>query len=252
MLKTAIIGYGKMGKAIKAMAKENGLDIVSIIDPSCEGVDFCDINEESLKDAEVCIDFSHPESAMVNAEKIAKLGRNIVMGTTGWYPEMERMKNIVEKNNIGMIWSGNFSVGVNIFFRIVKKAAQIANNVENYDVFSYELHHNKKADSPSGTANMIAKILVEEIDRKKNIVYDKLDRQIKPDELHMASVRGGSIPGIHVVGLDSSADTIELKHTARNREGFAMGSIMAAKWIKGKKGFFNIDDMMDDVIGGAK
>jgi len=249
MTKVAIIGYGKMGKLIEELGVKNGLDVVSTIDPKAADAKYKDIDEKSLNGVDVCIDFTHPSAALENAQKAAKLGRNIVMGTTGWYKDMEKMEKIAKDAGIGMIWSGNFSVGVNMFFRMVRKAAQIVNKVAGYDAFSYEMHHNKKADSPSGTADMLGKIMLEELKSKKTIVYDKLDRQIKPEELHVASVRGGSVPGTHVIGFDSSADTIELKHTARNREGFAMGAIMAAKWIKGKKGFLNINNMMDEVIG---
>ncbi|MEK6950049.1 MAG: dihydrodipicolinate reductase C-terminal domain-containing protein, partial [Nanoarchaeota archaeon] len=151
---------------------------------------------------------------------------------------------------IGMIWSGNFSIGVNIYFKIIENAAKIMNKFTDYDMFVHEFHHNQKADSPSGTAVMIGKILTDNVDRKKKIVTEELKRRITPNELHISSTRSGSIPGTHIVGFDSPADTIELKHTARGREGFALGAIMAAQWIKDKKGFYNIDDLMDDIIGG--
>jgi len=252
MINVGIIGYGKMGKLIHKLSKtNNNIDIISVIDPKCEDAQYSEINEESLKNVDVCIEFTHPSMAMINAEKIAKLGKNIVMGTTGWYDKIDQMEKIAKDNNVGIIWSGNFSLGVNLFFKMIKNAAKIINSVEGYDTFGLEYHHNKKADSPSGTANMIGKILINELNNKKTLVYDKLDREINPEELHIASVRGGSIPGTHIVGFDSTADTIELKHTARNREGFAMGSLTAAKWINEKKGIFNIDDMMNEIIGGG-
>ncbi len=251
MVNAAIIGYGKMGQLIETLAKANGINVVSTIDTKHEGAMFKEINEESLKEVDVCIEFTHPSVAIENAEKIAKLGKNIVMGTTGWYEKKEEMQKIIEDNGVGMIWSGNFSLGVNMFFRMVKKAAQIVNSVEGYDTYLINIHHNQKADSPSGTALMLGNILLKELEGKDEIVTEKLDRKIKPNELHVASVTGGNIPGTHTVGFDSPQDTIELKHTARNREGFAMGAVMAAKWIKEKKGFFNIDDMMNDVIRGA-
>ena len=132
--------------------------------------------------------------------------------------------------------------------RVIVDGAKIIDKIADYDVFGYELHHNRKKDSPSGTAKSIEKILLDNIKRKKKILEDKLDRKINADELHFASIRGGDIPGTHVVGFDSVADTIELKHTARSREGFALGAIMAAQWLKGKKGFFTIDDMMNEII----
>ena len=232
----AIIGYGKMGHEIEKAAKARGINVVSIIDPNAADATHKSIDENSLKNADVCIDFTNPDAAVGNIKKISKFRKNIVVGTTGWQGNIGEVKKIVKSRRIGFIYASNFSIGVNIFFRIVENAAKIMNSIDDYDVFGYELHHRKKLDSPSGTAKSIEKILVGNIKRKK--------------EVHFASVRAGSIPGTHAVGFDSSADTIELKHTARNREGFALGAIMAAEWIKNKKGFYNIDDMMKELIGG--
>ncbi len=244
----AIIGYGKMGKEIERIAQIRGISIASIIDPNTKDAPFDEINKESMKDVDVCIDFTMPEAAVENIRKAAKFKKNIVMATTGWYTRMDEVKKIVKEAGIGFIWSGNFSLGVNIFFRIVENAAKIVNNVDDYDVFAYEIHHSQKKDSPSGTAKMLGDILINNIQRKKSIVTEKLDRKIEPDEIHLASIRGGNVPGTHAICFDSAADTIELKHTARNREGFALGAVMAAEWINKKKGFYNIDDFMKEII----
>lgn len=246
----ALIGYGKMGHILEQIANARGHNIKSIIDPNISGA-HKEISESSLKDVDVCIDFTHPSVVVENIKKAAKLGKNLVVGTTGWYGKLEEVKGMVQKSKIGLIYSGNFSIGVNIFLKIMENAAKLINNAPEYDVFAYELHHSQKADSPSGTARMIGDILIKNIERKKKIATERLDRKINPEELHFASVRGGSIPGTHVVGFDSAADTIELKHTARNREGFALGSIMAAEFIKGKKGFYGIDDLMKNIMGGG-
>ena len=163
---------------------------------------------------------------------------------------MDDVKKIVERAGTGLIWSGNFSIGVNVYFKIIENAAKIINNISDYDVFVHEFHHKNKADSPSGTAVMIGNILTDNIDRKKRVVTEELKRKIEPDELHISSTRGGSVPGTHIVGFDSAADTIELKHTARSRQGFAVGAVMAAEWINGKKGFYDINDLMKEIIGG--
>lgn len=249
-MKIALIGYGNMGKVIQKIAESKGIEVVSIIDPNVSDSTYKEINEESLKDVDVAIDFSRPTAVVESIKKVAELGKNLVVGTTGWYDQMEDVKDIVSKSGIGFIWSGNFSLGVNIYFRILKNASKIINNFDDYDIFVHEFHHRGKADSPSGTATMIGDILLNEIDRKKRIVTEELKRKIEDDEVHISSTRGGSIPGTHVVGFDSLADTIELKHTARGREGFALGAVMAAKWIHGKKGFFNIDDFMKEIIMG--
>lgn len=232
----AIVGYGKMGHEIERAAKLKGAYVQSIIDPKDSGATHKSVDEESMKNVDVCIDFTKPDAVIENIRKISKFGKNIAVGTTGWHNSLEEAREIVMKNNTGLVYASNFSIGVNVFFRIIENAAKIMNNLDDYDVFGYELHHNKKLDSPSGTAKSIENILISNIKRKKEVPF--------------ASVRAGSIPGTHVVGFDSSADTIELKHTARNREGFAIGAIMAAEWINGKKGFYNVDDMVKEIIGG--
>ena len=247
-MKIAIIGYGKMGKEIEKTARARGIEINSIIDPDDDGATHREISESSMEDVDVCIDFSNPNAVIKNIRDAARCGKNIVVGTTGWHSNIDEAKSIVEKSGIGLIYTSNFSIGVNVFFRIVENALKMMDRIDAYDVFGYELHHNKKLDSPSGTAKTLAETIVKNMKRKDRIVYGIVDRKIEPDELHFASVRSGSIPGTHVVGFDSSADTIELKHTARNREGFALGAVMAAEWIKGRKGFFEIKDMMDSII----
>ncbi|HLC61541.1 MAG TPA: dihydrodipicolinate reductase C-terminal domain-containing protein [Candidatus Nanoarchaeia archaeon] len=234
----AIIGYGKMGKEIERIAKARGITIASIIDPNDKNANFREINEKSMANVDVCVDFTRPDAVIDNLIKISKFKKNIVIGTTGWNDKLDEAKKIVKQNNVGLIYASNFSIGVNIFFRVIENAAKMMDKIKDYDVFGYEIHHSKKLDSPSGTAKTIEKILASNIKRI--------------DKVNFASVRAGSIPGTHVVGFDSSADTIELKHTARNREGFALGAVMAAEWIQNKKGFYNIDNMMNEIIGDGK
>lgn len=231
----AIIGYGKMGHEIEKFARAREIVVASIIDPNDKNANFREINEKSMKSVDVCIDFTRPDAVIGNLRKISKFGKNVVIGTTGWNDKLDEAKSIVNQGNIGLIYASNFSIGVNIFFRIIEHAARMMDKFKDYDVFGYELHHSKKLDSPSGTAKSIEKILVSNISRIKEVKF--------------ASVRAGSIPGTHVVGFDSSADTIELKHTARNREGFALGAVIAAEWIQNKKGFFDINDIMNELVG---
>jgi len=243
----ALIGYGKMGHEVKKVAKAKNINVASIIDPS-ENNTHKEINQEAMSNVDVCIDFSNPAAVLGNIKKIAEFKKNVVIGTTGWYDKIEEAKNIVQANNIGLIYSSNFSTGVNIFFKIVENAAKIINKINDYDVYGYELHHNKKIDSPSGTAKTIGEILLKNIKRKNKLLFEKIDRKIEQDELHFASIRAGFIPGTHVVGFDSNADSIELKHVARNREGFASGALMAAQFIHNKKGFYDINDMMKNIF----
>ncbi|MEK6982943.1 MAG: 4-hydroxy-tetrahydrodipicolinate reductase [Nanoarchaeota archaeon] len=244
----AIVGYGRMGHEIERVAQNRGINVQSIIDPNDEDAGHKYIDTLSMENVDVCIDFSAPNAVLANIEKISKFGKNIVIGTTGWFDRLEDAKHIVKKGNIGLIYAANFSIGVNIFFKIIENAASLINKIDNYDVFGYELHHSKKVDSPSGTAKTIGDILIKNIKRKNKLVFEKMDRKLEENELHFASIRAGFIPGTHVVGFDSSADIIELKHEARNREGFAIGAVMAAQWINSKKGFYSINDMMTSIL----
>jgi 4-hydroxy-tetrahydrodipicolinate reductase len=246
-MKIAIIGYGKMGHEIEDVAKAKDINVITI-DPNNSDAKFNEINEESMRDVDVCVDFTHPDSVIDNIEKISKFKKNIVVGTTGWYDKMGKVKKIIENAGTGLMWSGNFSLGVNIYFKIIENAAKIMDKFDDYDAFVHEFHHNQKADSPSGTAVMLGKILTDNIGRKNKVVTEELKRKIEPDELHVSSTRYGTIPGTHIVGFDSSADTIELKHTARSRQGFALGTILAAQWIKDKKGFYDINDLMKSIV----
>ena len=247
-MKITIIGYGRMGIEIEKVSRAKGVEVVSTIDPTNPNAKYHDISKKSIGDADVCIDFTTSGSVVENVKKISALKKNLVVGTTGWYDKINAVKSIVQKNKTGLVYASNFSIGVNAFFRIVENAAKIMDKLEDYDVYGYELHHNKKIDSPSGTAKTIAEVLVRNIKRKKELQFDKVDRKINQGELHFASIRAGSIPGTHVVGFDSIADTIELKHTARNSEGFALGALIAAQWICKKRGFYTINDMMESII----
>lgn len=251
LMKIAIIGYGKMGHEIEKVAKAKNI-AATTIDSHEANAQHKEINEKSMDNVDVCVDFTHPESVIANIKKAASFKKNIVVGTTGWYDKLNEAKKAVEQNGIGFIYASNFSIGVNIFFKVIESAAKIINKIEDYDIYGYELHHNKKVDSPSGTAKSIGDILTKNIRRKDTLVYDKLDRKIEKNELHIASVRAGFIPGTHVVGFDSAADTIELAHAARSREGFALGAVMAAQWIQNKKGFYDINDMMKSIMGDDK
>ncbi len=249
MANVALIGYGKMGQLVQRFAVAKGHCITAIVDPIAGGDCYKEITAEALANAEVCIDFTQPKTAVANIKQMAALGKNMVIGTTGWYDQLDEVRQVVEQQRVGLIWSGNFSIGVNALFRIVGYAAQVFNNLPDYDVLGHEFHHKGKADSPSGTAAMLGKILLSKLDRKQRLVVDKLERKIEPDEIHFSSSRGGAIPGTHLVMFDSAVDTIEISHTARGREGFAAGAVMAAEFIQGKTGFYGIDDLMNEVIG---
>lgn len=246
----AIIGYGKMGKEIEKAASIKDMNVVSVIDTKNPDAKFDEISSVSLEGVDVAIDFTHPDTVLENIRKVTGLGVNMVVGTTGWYDKIDEVRKTVDDSDVGVIWSGNFSIGVNILFRMIEDSARIMNKFSDYDPYVHEFHHNEKVDSPSGTAVMIGNILLDKIDRKERLVTSELKRKIEKDELHVSSTRAGSIPGTHIVGFDSFSDTIELKHTARGRAGFATGAVLAAEFINGKKGLFDINGMMDEIIGG--
>ena len=246
-MKVAIVGYGRMGRQIEKILLGKSIKVCSIIDKYVKEAQYKEINSKSLANVDVVIDFTTPDEVLDNINLYIENNVSVVMGTTGWYKEIQTVKNMIG-NKIGFIWSGNFSIGVNIFFRIIRESAKIFNNFKEYEPMAYEIHHNQKIDSPSGTAQMIGKILIDELSHKNIIIEEKLDRKISKNEIHFASIRGGNIPGTHTILFDSDADTIELKHTARNREGLARGAVFAAEWIKDKKGFFSIDDLINSII----
>jgi 4-hydroxy-tetrahydrodipicolinate reductase len=174
--------------------------------------------------------------------------RQIVVGTTGWQNQLHDVEALVKNNQIGLIYAPNFSLGVNIFFHLVKTAAQMMNKFENYDAFIQEIHHKNKIDSPSGTALMMGQIVLEHLQRKKELLNETSHTAIRPEQLHVSSVRSGTVVGTHTLAFDSAADSIELKHTAKNRSGLALGTLFAAEWIQGKKGLFTMDDAFQDLF----
>jgi 4-hydroxy-tetrahydrodipicolinate reductase len=249
-MKIAIIGYGKMGHVIETMAKAQGIEVTSIIDPTEPGATAKSITEESLRNVDVAIDFTSPKSVVENIEKVTALGKNMVVGTTSWYDGMDRAKAAVQKSNIGFVYSPNFSIGVNLFFKMAERATFLINRFPMYDPYVYEIHHKQKTDAPGGTAKVLGGIVIKNIERKKRMAFDRInDRKIEPDEVHVGSIRAGYIPGTHVLGFDGEADTIEMVHTARSRTGFAEGALLAAKWINGKRGFYTLDEIISNMIG---
>lgn len=247
-MKIALIGYGGMGKVVERISKERGHEVVVVVDPRAYAEGMATHNElsvEALSGADVAIDFSHAESLLKNLQICKDAGVNLVEGTTGWYEKIDEVKELLSDNSIGFLWSSNFSIGVNLYFKIVEAAAKMINKFEEYDVWGHEIHHYNKADSPSGTAKTLEKILLGSIDRKDSVVEDKLDRRREDNEIHFSSVRGGLVNFGHTIGFDSAADRILITHEARCRDGYALGAVKAAEWLKGKKGFFGMEDFLN-------
>ena len=243
-----IMGYGKMGHEIEAVLLERGHRIVARIDEKPGLGDATVPTEKHLTETEVAIEFSQPSAVVPNAKIYAKAKIPAVVGTTGWKASEEEVSRIVQDAGIAYLRASNFSIGAHLFFALAEEAARMIQSLPQYDILLYEIHHNQKKDSPSGTALTAADRILHGLPRKKRIVTEKLDRRIEADELHVASVRGGAVPGIHTVLLDSEADTIEITHSARSRKGFALGAVLAAEWVIGKKGFLGVEDFIKDLF----
>jgi 4-hydroxy-tetrahydrodipicolinate reductase len=238
-----LVGYGKMGKEVEAAARERHLTIGHIFTEE-ENPRGSALTSEALRGIDVCIDFSSPAAVLDNIRAVAAARCNMVVGTTGWQDRLESVRELVLRAEIGFLYSANFSLGMNLFFEIVSDAARLLGRYPEYDAAITEVHHSGKADSPSGTALHLGSLLLQALQRKTGILAEPAHGPIAPHQLHISSTRTGRVPGTHRVLFDSDADTIELTHTARNRRGFALGALVAAEWLKGKKGFYTMRDVI--------
>jgi 4-hydroxy-tetrahydrodipicolinate reductase len=241
----ALIGYGKMGQIIERFAIERGHEIVLKIGTG----NLEDLTVSNLRKADVAIDFSLPDAAIRNIYTCFEANIPLVVGTTGWYGQLQEIKNECLNGNNSLLYGSNFSIGVNLFFHINEVLARIMNDYPAYDVQVEEIHHTQKLDAPSGTAMTIAEGIIEKLDRKTEWV-NELEGQneldiLKQDQLLIASQRIENIPGTHTVIYSSEVDEIEIRHTAHNRAGFALGAVVAAEWLKNKQGFYNISDIFN-------
>ncbi len=233
----ALIGYGKMGKAIEEIALQRGHATVLKIDLD----NASDFTKENLAKADVAIEFTGPHSAYDNLKKLMQFGTASVSGSTGWLERLDEIKNDCNKNNTGFIYASNFSVGVNIFFEVNKKLAALMRDHEDYEVQLTEIHHTAKKDAPSGTAITLAEQVLENVPRKKSWVNHISDN---PEELEILSERIDPAPGTHKIKYSSAIDDIEIIHTAHTRKGFALGAVLAAEYLKGKKGIYSMRDVL--------
>jgi 4-hydroxy-tetrahydrodipicolinate reductase len=236
-MKIALIGYGKMGKAIEEIALQRGHEIVLKIDVD----NVSDFNKANLDRADVAIEFTSPHSAFDNVKRCLEAGVHLVCGSTGWLGNWNEVKSICEKTNGSFVYSSNYSVGVNIFFEINKRLATLMAPHTEYDIMMEEIHHTQKKDSPSGTAVSLAEQVLEKIERKKKWVNHISDN---PEELEIISERIDPAPGTHKVKYHSNIDDIEIIHTAHNRTGFATGAVLAAEFIKDRKGIYSMKDVL--------
>jgi 4-hydroxy-tetrahydrodipicolinate reductase len=233
MNRLALIGYGRMGKLVEELAPNHGFEVAlrlaGATNPGGDG-----ITAESFRGIDVAIDFSTAAAVPINAERIAPLGVPLVVGATGWTSEQPRVREAVERHGAGLLHGANFSVGVQVFYRLAEAAARLLADEKDYDAWAYEIHHNKKKDAPSGTLLQILKVM-------EGAGYGR--------PIDVASNRAGAIPGTHQIGFDSEADTLLLEHRARNRTGFAQGALRAARWMIGRKGWYEFSQVWEEVVG---
>lgn len=236
-MKFSLIGNGKMGKEVVNIAQQRGHELVKIYDID----NLNELSADNLKVNDVIFEFTKPDAAFNNVTKCLDADVPCVCGTTGWLENLEIAKNRCADENKTLFYASNFSIGVNIMFYLNKMLAKIMNSYENYDVSITETHHIHKLDAPSGTAIEIAKQIIQQLDRKNNWALN-----IGDDEtIAIAAKREDEVPGIHQVIYESDFDTLEIKHSSKNRQGLALGAVLAAEFIIGKKGFFTMDNLLN-------
>lgn len=227
----AIVGYGKMGRLIERLAPEYGFEVKLRLDVDnnsrSEGM-----TEQNFRGIDVAVEFTAPSVAPGNYERLAQLGVNVVTGTTGWLEQMDRVRSAVERSRIGFVWSSNYSVGVNIFSQIVSEAARLLAKQPQYGAWAWEIHHSAKKDAPSGTLLSLV---------------EKMRQSDYAARIDTSSNRAGAQAGTHEIGFDSPDDTITIRHTARSRDGFARGALRAARWVVGRKGFFDFREIVGEL-----
>lgn len=233
-MKIALLGYGRMGKAIASIAKERGHEVVAIVDP--------DTQEGTLSQAEVAINFSVPDAAVNNIKSALKIGVPVVCGTTGWLDQIAEVEAYCQKQNSAFLYASNFSIGVNLFFSLNKKLAQLMHPHSDYIAKIEEIHHIHKLDAPSGTAITLAEGVLDNSNYQKWVLEENKESN---HELPIHSIREGEVPGTHSIHFQGANDLISIRHEALNRNGFALGAVVAAEWIVGKKGIFRMKDVLN-------
>jgi 4-hydroxy-tetrahydrodipicolinate reductase len=242
-VKIGLVGKGNMGRAIAAYIPATAHTIAAQFDSTHP------VTPEALHGCDVVLDFSTPHALAEIVECAGDAGVPLVTGTTGWNHDRQRIEARVEAKKSAFLWGANFSVGTLLFARLVRRCGELFARMEGYDIALHEIHHNRKLDSPSGTARLLAETLMEVVPRKSRVQAGNVEGRIATETLHISSSRVGSVPGTHHVYVEGAEDSIELIHRARGRGCFARGAIAATEWLPGRRGFFTVDDMIDDILG---
>ncbi len=239
----ALIGNGKMGAEVARIAAARGIAVAKVFTEE-NNRGGAGLNAESLAGIDVCVEFTVPDAAVKNIEAAAKAGKPVVVGTTGWYDQLDAVRKVVTTAGTGLVYAPNFSPGVNILGHLLRSAALIFDRHDTYDVALRETHHRAKADSPSGTALHLGRILLDGLQRKSSLLAGNAPGPVAPGQLHISSERVGHAVGEHSVIFDSESDSLEFIHRAKNRSGFAHGALVAAEWIRNRRGVFTMEDVL--------
>jgi 4-hydroxy-tetrahydrodipicolinate reductase len=233
-----------MGQAVEALAVERGHEITARFDSAHRLLNAGD--PSSLNGADAVIDFSLPDLALPHIERYGKWKQPAVIGTTGWHKHLDQVKALVEQSGTALLYAPNFSLGVALLVHALRSVTPLLEKMPEFDTYVHELHHVQKVDSPSGTALLLADVLVSGLSRKTHVQVETQHNRIAPDALHVTSTRIGEVVGHHTVGLDSPYDQLQFVHEAKNRQGFAFGAVRAAEWLPGRSGLFTLDDVLTD------
>jgi 4-hydroxy-tetrahydrodipicolinate reductase len=243
MIKVGLWGYGKMGRAIEALAESQGIQIAWALDRAAAA----QLTDHQLKTADVVIEITRPESARQHIEHCIRAGVPVVSGTTGWQSELPEVEAFCQQQQGAMLWASNFSIGVNLFFMLNEQLARLLHPYPTYQPSIVEQHHIHKLDAPSGTAVTLAEgIIAHQPERGSYHLYtdeNAVNQSVAQGEIPIVAIRQGEIPGTHTITWNSEIDTITIEHAAHNRTGFALGAIVAAKWLVGKQGYFRMRDI---------
>ncbi|MDQ7006741.1 MAG: 4-hydroxy-tetrahydrodipicolinate reductase [Acidobacteriota bacterium] len=247
-LRLALVGYGKMGRAIEALAPERGHRVVARVDPTLpegEGTSL----DTLAGSCDVAFEFSSPAAGADNVGRLIRQGVPVVSGTTGWSDRLGALQAEADRRGVGFLWAPNFSLGVNLLFRLAATAARALGELGEFSPWLWEAHHDAKQDGPSGTACRIAEIVVEQTPGKTRYGPAPAEGAVDPELLPVAWIRAGSIPGEHRLGWDGPGESLEIIHRARSREIFAIGALRCAEWLVGRRGSARLEDMLDEILG---
>ena len=250
-LHLAIVGWGRMGRALAAAAEARGHRIALRIDPDAPGADARSVEHADLSGIDVALEFTRAEAAPRNVHRLLEAGRPVVSGTTGWNDDLEAARTLARERGVGFLWAPNYSLGVQALFRVVDRAASLFGAIGGFAPYLVEEHHQLKRDAPSGTALRLAQSLVERTPGKTRCDVAPTGAPLPPEVVSVAWVRAGEIPGTHRLGWDGPGETVEIVHRVRDRAVFAHGAVRAAEWMVAQPGPRTLDEMIDELLGDA-